>query len=65
MINTNEQVPDMEKLDRHEFNMDIEERNTLLSEREKSLREVLTKWFIEKYPDSEFSITILWTDVTF
>ena len=40
MMSTNGQLPDIEKLDRFEFNMDTEERNALLVEREQILKEV-------------------------
>jgi hypothetical protein len=40
MMTTNETLPAIEKLDRFEFNMDMEERNAMLAEREKLLKEV-------------------------
>ncbi|XP_066933494.1 cilia- and flagella-associated protein 43-like [Clytia hemisphaerica] len=40
MMSTNDQLPDIEKLDRFEFNMDTEERNALLVGREQLLKEL-------------------------
>ena len=40
MMAENEQVPEIERLDRHEFNMDVEERQKLITEQEKIIKEV-------------------------
>lgn len=40
MIETNEGVPDLERLERHEFNMDLEGRAHLLGIREEQMRQV-------------------------
>lgn len=40
MIDVNSQLPDIEKLERHEFNMDVEERLKLIAEGEEKIKEV-------------------------
>lgn len=40
MMKTNKSLPDIEKLERFEFIMDTDERNAMLAEREKLLKEV-------------------------
>ena len=40
MIDTNYSLPDIEKLEKHEFNMDLEERAKLLSLREDQIKKV-------------------------
>jgi len=40
MIEVNNQVPDLEKLDRHEFTMDVEERQKLIAQGEETIKEV-------------------------
>lgn len=40
LIRTNEEVPDIEKLGRHEFNMDVEERQSMIAEMESHLKKV-------------------------
>lgn len=45
MMKTNNSLPDIEKLERFEFIMDTDERNAMLVEREKLLKEVsLSGW---------------------
>ncbi len=46
MIDVNGRLPDIEKLDRHEFNMDLEERMKLLNVREEKLKEVMLNFNI-------------------
>ena len=40
MIDTNETLPEIEKLERHEFNLDLEERAKMMSLREEKLKKV-------------------------
>lgn len=40
MIEINGQLPDIEKLERHEFTLDIEERQKLIAEGEETVKEV-------------------------
>ncbi|XP_031564143.1 cilia- and flagella-associated protein 43-like [Actinia tenebrosa] len=40
MIDVNSRLPDIEKLERHEFNMDVEERQKLIAEGEEKIKEV-------------------------
>ena len=39
MMQDNEEAPELERLDRHEFNMDVEERQKYLNEQNKILQE--------------------------
>jgi len=47
MILTNENVPEIERLNRQEFNMDIEERQKIVSDREKKLAELRAQMELE------------------
>ncbi|XP_057306385.1 cilia- and flagella-associated protein 43-like [Hydractinia symbiolongicarpus] len=40
LIRTNEEVPDIEKLDRYEFNMDVEERQSMVAEMESHFKKL-------------------------
>lgn len=57
MIEENEQVADIERLDRHEFNMDVEERQKLVADQGKIIKEVtcLELQLVEKILSALFS----------
>ena len=40
MVETNNQAPDIEKLERHEFNLDVEHRQRLVLEGEEKIKQV-------------------------
>ena len=48
MIATNSKVPEIEQLQRHEFNMDVEARQKLLDVREEKLKQVNQPYFVKQ-----------------
>ena len=48
MMNDNQQAPEIERLDRHEYNLDVDQRHKLVLEGEEKIKQVWYEGFLTK-----------------